>query len=207
MSSERPTIPTRERTRRAGFTLVEVMVAVGLMTVGALSIMAMQQAATRGNTEARQIGTAAEVTNRWVERLRRDALAWNALGPATNTTYLRALGAEGSTGFLRPDADTLISPGFDFNGLPTVDTAAMTYCSFVRLTWVRSGATMRADVLTWWPRRGSATDVAHGSFPACGQGAVDKVLTELARSDSTLRSVRASILLRWTQRLSGVAAP
>jgi type IV pilus assembly protein PilV len=197
--------------RRAGFTLIEVMVAVGLMTVGALSVMAMQQAATRGNLEARQIGTASEVTHRWIERLRRDALLWVAPGTPSQTVYLKVLGANGTTGFVRPTADAatdpLISPGFDFYGLPTFETSAMTYCSLLRLTWVRTGATLRADVLTWWPRRSSPDDTERKSFNACGEGQVNEVLTELDRAESSLRSVRASILLRWTQRRSGVAAP
>jgi type IV pilus assembly protein PilV len=209
----------RERSRSQGFTLIEVMVAVGLMTVGALSIMAMQQAATRGNLEARQIGSAAEVTNRWIERLRRDALMWTAQGTASQSTYLAALGTSGTTGFLRPDPDngaadastpkdaTFISPGFDYYGLPTLVPAEMTYCSFVRLTWVRTGATMRADVLTWWPRRGAADDTSKRTFNDCGRGAVNEVLAEIARTGSSLRSMRASILLRWTQRRAGVAAP
>jgi type IV pilus assembly protein PilV len=196
---------------RGGFTLIEVMVAVGLMTVGALSIMAMQQAATRGNLEARQIGTASEVTNRWVERLRRDALAWVAQGTASQTTYLKALGTNGTTGYIRPaadaSADPLISPGFDFYGRPTFTSTEMFYCSFLRLTWVRTGVTMRADVLTWWPRRSAANSTAKKAFPGCGESAVSGVLTELDLAGSSLRAIRASILLRWTQRRSGVAAP
>ncbi len=198
------------KARRAGFTLIAVMVAVGLMTVGALAIMAMQEASTRGNVEARQIGTATELTSRWMERLRRDALAWNSTNTGTsflgNTTYLSELGTSPTSGWFRPTWDGRIGAGFDWTGLPTNVDDQMQYCTLLQLTWVRSGALMRADVITWWHRSGPANDssVANRAlYPKCGDGVVENVLTDLASSTSVLHSVRASTLLRWTPRVAG----
>ncbi len=216
------------RPERAGFTLLEVMIAVGLMTVGALAIMAMQQAATRGNVEARQIGTATEITSRWIERLRRETLRWNAVGtsPAdlgdggllaalvgpmneddpddeTDNVAWQAIPVDGT---LTGD----IGPAFDWTGLPVPNVApdeddptdAVRYCTYVQLTWVREGSLMRADVLTWWHRRGAGGDVAISNPSAfhCATSSPSAVVADLADPETTLKSVRASTLLRWTYR-------
>jgi hypothetical protein len=55
-------------------------------------------------------------------------------------------------------------------------------------------------VVTWWPRRGGDAN----AFPRCGAGAIDDVVAELQSSTSSLHSMQASAMLRWTQRLSGV---
>ena len=91
--------PSRRRSvrRRAGYTLIEVMMALGVLTAGAVGLMAMTQASTRGNMEAREMTVATQLTQRWMERLRRDAMNWTAssrtLNPLqlANTTYLRTV--------------------------------------------------------------------------------------------------------------------
>ncbi|MBC7170925.1 MAG: prepilin-type N-terminal cleavage/methylation domain-containing protein [Polyangiaceae bacterium] len=197
----------KRKKQRAGFTLLEVMIAVGLMTVGALAIMAMQQAATRGNIEARQIGTATDITSRWVERLRREAIGWNQTGetvPAAAGT-LAAINGAPNTWFRAPAATFAgdVGPAFDWMGLPLANPAgqAISYCTFVRLRWVSTGSSMRADVLTWWHRRGAGGDPAISDlslFANCGEGVEANVIANLGSSTTVLRSVSASTLLRWT---------
>jgi prepilin-type N-terminal cleavage/methylation domain-containing protein len=202
--------------RRAGFTLLEVMIAVGLMTVGALAIMAMQQASTRGNIEARQIGTATEITSRWVERLRRDALGWNRigtsaaeLGPAGTLSQMAAVGGTATTtGWFRAPAPALgqvIGPGFDWTGRPVIaaaNAADIRYCTYVRLTWVRTGVLMRADVLTWWHRRGAGGDpsISNPAAFTCLTTDPATVTADIDSVETVLKSVRGSTLLRWTPR-------
>jgi type II secretory pathway pseudopilin PulG len=199
----------RGRKRAGGFTLLEVMIAVGLMTGGALAIMAMQQASTRGNMAARQVDTATNVTSRWVERLRRDALAWTRPGTSTQelggSSIISTLGAKPTTDYFlapAPAGDLETTPGFDWLGLPTRNAAQTRYCTLLRLTWVRQGALMRADVLTWWHRRGAGGDTTI-SDPAsftCTDADVSEVVADLASSETVLRAVRASAVLRHTPR-------
>ena len=76
--------------RRQGFTLVEVMVSLGIMTIGAMAVLAMQQQIIRGNMHARQLTTATQIAQNVIERLKIDSLSWTAAGLPPNTTiYLK----------------------------------------------------------------------------------------------------------------------
>lgn len=189
--------------RTEGYTLIEVMMAVGIMTVGAVGIMSLQQATTRGNSFARQITSANHITRTWVERLRTDALAWNEPGAAgvAGTTYLSTI----------PAATTTIGPwtamgsaggvgdsyAFDFLGERTDGAppdAPIHFCTNVRLRWVLGNNAIRADVRTWWHRESRNVTARF----ACAPGSEDAVTTELAEADPDLHAVYGSILLRPT---------
>src|SRR5262252_3650291 len=74
--------------RRQGFTLVEVMVSLAVMTIAGMAMLGMQQQITRGNIHARQITTATQIAQNVIERLKTDALRWNAIGVPAGTRYL-----------------------------------------------------------------------------------------------------------------------
>ena len=86
--------PTHARTTDA-FTLIEVMIAIGLMTVGSLGILSMQSATMRANRMARQLSTAQNISQTWLDRLERDTLGWTTEGQTVtelgSTTYLTNL--------------------------------------------------------------------------------------------------------------------
>lgn len=181
--------------------------AIAVLSAGAVAIMAMLQAATRGNLEAREMTTANQIAQRWVERLRRDALLWtqasNVADPGllTNTRYLQAVPAPSSPAeWFSPPAVGQESPNFDFYGrdvLPGSPDAY--YCTNVRLEWLFPGQAMRADVRVWWLRRsgGSASlPAGTGSLGACAPGVDPGALT----GDRRVRMVYTSTVLRYTPR-------
>lgn len=186
-----------------GFTLIEVMISLAVMTVGALGIMGLQQATTRGNAEAREMTVATDRTRMWIERLRRDALSWTASGaPVAGTTqYLASVGAPGSTppGWAVLEVDPPVageSPASDYLGNDVAtDSADALFCSQVSLSWVDSGNVIRADVRTWWYRRG--TRELTGTL-GCDAASVAGVSAALA-GPSELRAVYGSTLLRWSR--------
>ena len=61
-----------------GYTVMEVMMALAILTIGASGVIAVQKATMIGNTNARNLATANSIAQSWVERLRADALVWNA---------------------------------------------------------------------------------------------------------------------------------
>ena len=64
-------------TRRAqGFTLIEVMVAISLMGVGAMGLVSLLRHTARGSRSARQMDIATQIAESWLERLKVDALEW-----------------------------------------------------------------------------------------------------------------------------------
>ncbi|MGB0680338.1 MAG: type IV pilus modification PilV family protein [Polyangiales bacterium] len=190
----------------AGFTMVEVMVAIGLLTAGAVGIMALHQASTRGNLEARAMSTATQLMQVWAERLRHDALAWQNRGGAAlaATRYLNQIPEAGfapSDWFVPvPPEDTGQSYAFDHFGADTRGADAIRYCVHVRLRWVMPQESMRADVRTWWLRRRSEADATERNIEAfqdCARADPAAVPQALAAGAAApIHALHSSVLLR-----------
>ncbi|MET0386433.1 MAG: prepilin-type N-terminal cleavage/methylation domain-containing protein [Polyangiales bacterium] len=178
--------------RAEGFTLVEVMIALGIMTIGALALVGMQQQTTRANVRARDMTTAMQIAQNVVERLKLDAIAWNNVttAPANdliNSPMLQTINTTPNAfTTLAPVSSTLggttvvLSNAFDFLGndltLAGASTAVQNqvyFCASYRLSWVYvTFRAMRADVRVWWskevPTRSIITDFAN-----CADNGVD----------------------------------
>lgn len=89
---------TRQERSRAGYTLIEVMVAIAVSAIGISGIVFMQSATVRSNQDALETQTATVFARTWIERIRRDALMWTALGPPDRAQILagRNLGIAGA---------------------------------------------------------------------------------------------------------------
>lgn len=145
---------------RAGFTLIEVMIAIGIMTVGSLGILSMHHAVSGANRSAHELNTGLAITERWIERIERDSLAWSTQGLNTSqligTAYLSGLaGTVSATDWFTPspsDADEHF--GFNYFGEDTDTSSEIKYCTNLRLSWLRQGSSARVDVRTFWYRAG-----------------------------------------------------
>lgn len=190
---------------RQGYTLIEVVMAIGVLTAGAVGIMALQQAATRGNMESRQMTTATQLAQRWVERLRRDGLAWRTgtmvvpvpVTVLANTTYLQQVPASDAAApwFTPvPRVGSGESAAFDYYGRDTTVAADMHYCTNVRLEWLYPGRAMRADVRVWWARRaGGASGDNMAGLAGCATGIDPNTLL----ADWRVRAAHASTVIRY----------
>jgi prepilin-type N-terminal cleavage/methylation domain-containing protein len=168
------------RRRGAGFTLVEVMVSLGVMTVGAMSIIALQQQTTRANIHAREVTTAAQIAQNVLERLKLEAVTWtNVTGaPGTdlqNAPTLRPIigAAPGAFMGLVPQVITsagitrTLSNAFDYYGddvdMTTTDAATLArvhFCAGYRLSWIYSNfRALRADVRVFWAKDASGRTI------------------------------------------------
>ena len=145
---------------RAGFTLVEVMIAIGIMTVGSLGILAMHQAVSEANRAANEMNTALAITERWVERIERDSLSWTEQGINStslgSTAYLSQLASQvsGTDWFTPSPASSDESYAFDYFGNDTSTSSDIKYCVNLRLSWIRQGSSARVDIRTFWYRAG-----------------------------------------------------
>ena len=195
------------RRSRAGYTLIEAMMALGVLSAVSVAIMGMIQASTRGNMEARQMTTGNQVAQVWVERLRRDGLNWTTtpLSPlnvpqvaatVVTTTYLRQVPAAGAPSPWFVPAPTMAceTANFDFYGADIVGDAAPYYCTNVRLDWLFPGQAMRADVRVWWVRGSSQTATA--GLANCAPGANLNELT----ANPDVRMVYTSTVIRYSPR-------
>lgn len=145
---------------RRGFTLIEVMIAIGIMTVGSLGILSMHHAVSGANRSAHEMNTALAITERWIERVDRDSLSWSEPGlnssTLTGTTYLAPLAATttGTNWFTPAPALSTESYGFDYFGNDTSTASEIKYCTNLRLSWIRQGSSARVDIRTFWYRAG-----------------------------------------------------
>lgn len=195
--------------RQSGYTMIEVLMALAVMTSGAMGIFALQKASMRGNFEARQMTMATNIARTWLERMRRDALLWTVGGQgaaAANLTTTRYLSSTPATGGLGawftpiPPIGSLESYAFDHFGNDTlnglVNTTSPEYCVNTRSQWVFPGQVLRVDVRVWWNRLAD-TDVNITDRRAhlnCDVGNEANIT-----GDNRLRFVNASTLLRWNE--------
>ncbi len=208
----------RLRRRQAGFTLLEVMIALAIMTFGAVGLMSLQQASTRGNMNARMMSTGVEINRRWLERVRADALAWTNNRTAVDrqdTLYLNdAIAPVAGSDWYAPPNSPRGFAGADWYGrdsnVDDCDVAGdaacrpIRYCTHLRVEWIVTNSVARVDARTFWYRAGSANG-AQGSDrtlipPACGANQED-VVTNLILNDPQhrIQSVASSVIVRWTQ--------
>lgn len=146
---------SKKTARTRGYTVVEVMMALSVLSIGITGIVAMQKVTLLGNTRARDLAAATALASSMIERLRYDALRWNFINtgnPATNSApYINTqyLQLSKNTAPTMDDAIwQVVVPGtapgtWDNNGVlgafdvTTQDTtvaAEMAYCVNVRLT-------------------------------------------------------------------------
>lgn len=151
------------RGRRArGYTLVELMMAIALFTVGVLGIISMQKLTVVSNAHAKDVSVAQRVAQSWASQLELDATQWrSAFGPG----WLNSNAAWGRPTYV---AGRTFGAAFDSLGNPLTDSVAdqarARFCTHVRMSWlypnngtVMSGnAMLRAEVRVFWLREGSA---------------------------------------------------
>ncbi len=160
---------TRFERRERGYTAVEVMMAMTVMTIGAAAVMSMHKTSVTANYDARETDVANGIARAWVERLHRDAMSWTlpgAVNPAGNNfTNAKLLATHvNDTWYLPTDemgtAPETMSPAFDILGRDLADIASplVVFCVNVRLSWLVNQALpsepglIRADVRVLWPR-------------------------------------------------------
>jgi prepilin-type N-terminal cleavage/methylation domain-containing protein len=164
--------------KKRGYTMVEVMMGMSLLAIGAAAVISMQRASMQSNLEARKLDMANAISREWLERLRRDATQWTLPNSSNSTsnyanaqllsTYL-AYGALGqTTAWSYPNAYLAsaalpdgVSPGFDILGrdLKATDILGSTstpskaiFCTNIRLNWLVVNTLMRAEVRVFWLR-------------------------------------------------------
>lgn len=85
---------------RAGFTLIEVLIASAVFLVGLLGVTFMQGASVRSNQDAYESMVATNFARQWLERIRRDALGWTAPGAPNPIAMFSTRGPGSGTYFV-----------------------------------------------------------------------------------------------------------
>jgi prepilin-type N-terminal cleavage/methylation domain-containing protein len=150
-----------------GFTLVELMMAIALLTIGLGGVIAMQKVTAVSNQNAKSLAIASHIASSWLDVLQADSAQWNDADNFDGGTWLSTVGAEGSSAsWFRPtySSSRRMGPGFDALGSAVTATALAAdarFCSDLRLSWLnsqtgikRGAGLLRAEVRVYWLREG-----------------------------------------------------
>jgi type II secretory pathway pseudopilin PulG len=166
---------SHKRSKRA-YTIVELMMALTVFTIGVTGIISMQKVTVVANQHAKNLAIATHVARAWLDQLAADAGAWSQASPSNlaQTTWLNQVAA-GATAWIRPAHSVArdFGPGFDalgnvVNADLAENAARVRFCTHLRLSWLYpadgvavGGITptlgnglIRAEVRVFWLREG-----------------------------------------------------
>jgi prepilin-type N-terminal cleavage/methylation domain-containing protein len=188
----------------AGYTAVEVMIAMTLFAVGAAGVFGMVKLNVQGNYDARTLDIANNIARAWEDRLSRDASFWTdptaaaGTGSLSGTKWLKDVQAPPSA-WLVPTtpaagSEHSNSPAFDLlsrelNNAEGQNPETALFCTQVRLSWMVPQRAIRADVRVYWPRAGRP------SLPCTQAGALSADLDNV-NSGTDWRFVRTQTIVR-----------
>lgn len=161
---------TARRQAEAGFTILEVLIGVLVLTIGMIGIFGMQAMAVQTNRAAYDMRVATELAETALERLNLDTMEWTAAGAWPNASYLeRGMTSEAawtSPPFPNDDGDV---PTFNDLGLPAFSDGTLAdvrqgqrnsrFCMRYRLSWIRAPRLIRAEVQVNWPRTRAGEEI------------------------------------------------
>jgi type II secretory pathway pseudopilin PulG len=150
-----------------GFTVIEILIAMTIMMIGAAAVITMQKTAIQANLEARKTDVANSIARMWLERLRRDAMQWTYVAGNGSASTINVIAPRlikqttwaFPTAYVPQSAPPIMSYGFDILGrdLLAGDIAAdSNFCVNIQITPLEPLVTpvmlLRADVRVLWPR-------------------------------------------------------
>jgi type II secretory pathway pseudopilin PulG len=159
---------SRGRRSSGGFTILEVLLAVLVLSVGFIGVFGMQTVAIQTSRAGTDLRMATELAETTLERFQKDAMSWGQSGNpgdwGTGTWLRTALGTAGDDdAWAWPPTPQGVSnrvPAFNGLGLAERDTgSALTYtnrnnrfCVDYQADWLRGASFARVTVRVRWPR-------------------------------------------------------
>jgi prepilin-type N-terminal cleavage/methylation domain-containing protein len=171
--------------RQQAFTVVELMMALAIFTVGVSGIVALQRAVVVSNQHSKNIAAATQIAQAWVSELHADALQWNTPAGAVlasdlnQTNWLNLVttspGVWVQPAYSGPGARNF-GPAFDALGNvvnPATALAQAHFCTNIRLSTLTNALAtgpegiIRAEVRVFWLRTGQGA-----ALPTCSPALV-----------------------------------
>jgi type II secretory pathway pseudopilin PulG len=157
--------------RARGYTVVELMMATALFTVGVTGVIALQKVTVTANEHSKNLAVATRIAQSWQEMLAVDAIRWNTPSASSNasdladTSWLVELENDREDEWFQPDWDAGLQFGaaFDALGNPVApaDAGRTRFCVHIRLASlfpadipVAGNGMVRTEVRVFWRRPG-----------------------------------------------------
>jgi len=186
-----------------GSTVIEVLMAISVLAVGASGIIAMQKLAAISNRNAKNLEIANEIARTWAERLQTDAMLWNhpsPMNPDSDIAETRWIGANvrdpGSEQWFRPENGGIYGVHDAFGKDDPSGSVNGPFCVNLRLMYLRPDRdVVRAEVRVYWLRDGiqaSSASLPDVPKPLCGDSpnAPPALVPELFHSVHITTAVR-----------------
>ncbi len=161
-----------------GFTILEVLIGVLVLSIGLIGVFGLQFAAVDSNRASFDIRVATELAETTLERLKRDAIMWQGPGAYEEGTWLDAalgcvttVSTDPATGVEptrclppRPTGASGSDPTYNDMGLPRVTNNALPaassrfmeknsrYCIGYVSSWIVPPTVATVNVRVSWPR-------------------------------------------------------
>lgn len=144
---------------KAGYTVIELVMAMAVFAIGVTGVAAMQSATTVSNRHAKNIAIASAIAKTWQEELAVDATVWTATNAASlqQTSWVQLVNGAGNGAWVLPATVGTMGATFDALGNFTAVQANTVFCAHIRLTRLiqtQGSGLVRADVRVFWPRHG-----------------------------------------------------
>lgn len=153
----------RRRDASRGTTVIEVLMAISILAIGAAGIFSLQKVTIVANRDARNLEVANQISRTWLDRLRMDGMKWNYPTPGnamqdlgTDTQWLSTLASTTYRNtWFRPTDNTRIYGEHDVLGNDVNNGGAGPYCVNLRLMWIGTDQNLiRSEVRVAWARQG-----------------------------------------------------
>lgn len=162
----------RRSRENAGYTMIEVMAALGILAVGAAGVIALQKATYLSQVHARNLVIANAIATTWAERVRTDALQWNYddnhPSDVNETDWLSAASAQLNQRMTPAEIQQMGSPIADALGRDaySTDQPIPAFCTQLRAhrytdaqtNTVRWEGLIRVEIRVIWDRSGNPVD-------------------------------------------------
>lgn len=149
-----------------GYTVIELVMSLGVLAIGTSGVIAMQKVAIASNRHAKDLATATRVAEAWADQLAADAMLWtiNAANTSTlaSTTWLKLADPTQTVEWFAPDFDNNrnFGPAFSIQGVP-IDTSRTPglarFCTHLRFAYLHNPTTpfpghgvIRAQIRVFW---------------------------------------------------------
>jgi len=152
-----------------GYTIVELMMSLTVLALGASGVIAMQKVTLATNRNAKNLSIATRIAQAWADQLTADAALWSP-GPSPRDATTWLVEADDTPAWFIPSysADREFGPAFDALGKPVDpdDSAGVAhFCTHLRFAFMHSETTptvgngaIRAQIRIFWRRDDSAAD-------------------------------------------------
>lgn len=191
---------------RRGYTLIEIVMAMGILAVGVSGLIAMQKVTVTANRHSKNLTTASHIAQSWLTIIEAEAVTWASITSGPKSTDWHAIGL-GQSNWFRPtySAARDYGPAFDALGNPLIATNNARYCADLRVKQLNNttvdpipkSGLVRVEVRVAWIQ--DQTILGGTPASACGINAFD--LTEPA-GISEMNFVHMATAIRTVERLN-----